>query len=77
MDIRQETLFYKLIAENTAGETVIFTSHRLSSVKICDKIICMDKGQVVEVGTHEELYAKNGKYAEMYKAQERLYFGEN
>ena len=77
MDIKQETLFYKLIAENTEGKTVIFTSHRLSSVKICDIIICMDKGRVVEAGTHEELYAKGGKYTEMYKAQERLYFGEN
>lgn len=77
MDIKQETLFYKLIAENTEGKTVIFTSHRLSSVKICDIIICMDKGKVAEVGTHDELYAKGGKYAEMYKAQERLYFGEN
>ena len=74
LDIRQEALFYQLIKNNAEDKTIIFTSHRLSSVKMCNKIIYMEKGEIVEQGRHQELYEMNGKYAAMFKAQERLYF---
>jgi ABC-type multidrug transport system fused ATPase/permease subunit len=44
------------------GRTVFIIAHRLSTVKDCDVIIAMDRGQIVEMGTHTELIAKRGYY---------------
>lgn len=49
--------------------TVIIIAHRLSTIKECDNIVILDKGQIVENGTHKLLLAKNGYYANMYRAQ--------
>jgi ATP-binding cassette subfamily B protein len=51
------------------GRTTIIISHRVSSVKMCDKILVLEKGSVAEYGTHEELLAANGHYREMYEMQ--------
>jgi ABC-type multidrug transport system fused ATPase/permease subunit len=45
---------------------MLIVSHRLSIVKDCDMIIAMDKGQIVEIGTHNELMAKKGYYRFLY-----------
>ena len=54
-------------------KTVIFISHRLSTVKLCDYIYLFEKGQIIEEGSHEDLIKKNGKYAEMYRKQAIYY----
>ena len=67
---------YKLnqsILEKTKGKTVIFISHRLSTTRIADKIYMFDSGKLVEEGSHDELMAADGKYAEMFRVQSEKY----
>ncbi|MBP5608362.1 MAG: ABC transporter ATP-binding protein, partial [Lachnospiraceae bacterium] len=59
--------------EATGDKTVIFISHRLSTTRIADRIIMLEKGRIVEQGTHEELLSMNGKYAQMWKVQAGAY----
>ena len=57
-------------AEN---KTVIFISHRLSTTRHADKIYMMEKGRIIESGSHEELMSKGGKYAQMFNLQAEKY----
>ena len=70
--ISEYELFKSIIAEHNQ-HTMILISHRLSSVKSCDRVIMLEKGRIVEEGTHKDLMAMRKKYAEMYKAQARNY----
>ncbi|MDR1399723.1 MAG: ABC transporter ATP-binding protein/permease [Treponema sp.] len=56
------------------GKTVIFISHRLSTVRMADMIYMIDKGAVIEAGSHQELMALKGKYCEMFTAQAKNYY---
>ena len=70
--IAEFELFQNIMKEAT-GRTMLFISHRLSSVKNCDIVFMLEKGQLIEEGTHQELLKKNGKYAQMYKKQAMNY----
>ena len=59
--------------EIAKDKTVIFISHRLSTVRDADCIYMMENGRIVESGTHEQLLSKGGKYAAMWKMQAGLY----
>lgn len=56
-----------------ASRTTVVISHRLGVARLCDRILVLDEGQLVEEGTHEELLAMGGLYAEMWKAQASWY----
>ncbi len=55
------------------GKTVVFISHRLSSAVLADQVYLMEQGKVVEHGTHSVLMEQNGKYAEMFRLQAKMY----
>jgi len=51
------------------GKTSVIISHRVSSIILADHILVMDKGEIIEQGSHQELLEKNGYYAELYQKQ--------
>lgn len=70
--IAEYELFQNIMKEGS-DHTMLFISHRLSSVKNCDKVFMLEKGHLIEEGAHEELIAANGSYAQMYKKQAMNY----
>jgi len=75
LDPIAEYKMFENMMRATEGRSVIFISHRLSSAVLADRVILMDNGTVAETGTHKELMARNGKYAEMFKRQAENYLG--
>lgn len=69
MDTNSERIVQATLDAATANRTTIAIAHRLSTVVNADLILVMDKGQIVERGTHLELLEKNGKYADLVSAQ--------
>ena len=69
LDVRAEAAFYDRFLELTAGVTSIVISHRFGSVRRAHRIAVLDGGRVAELGTHDELLAAGGAYAEMFRIQ--------
>ena len=69
LDAITERALDRTIHEFAKEMTTIFIAHRLSTIKNCDKIYVMDKGKIIEQGTHRELIALGGKYAYLVKQQ--------
>lgn len=68
VDSESEILIQKAIDKMIAGRTAVVIAHRLSTIRKAEKIIVLDKGQVAEKGTHDELIQLKGKYFAMYQA---------
>ena len=69
VDTRTEILIQKGMENLMKGRTSFVIAHRLSTIRSADMILCMDHGDIVEIGTHEELLEKGGFYAKLYNAQ--------
>ena len=69
VDTHTEVLIQKAMAELMKGRTSFVIAHRLSTIRDADMILYMENGDIKEIGNHEELMAKNGKYAALYMSQ--------
>lgn len=69
VDTRTEIRIQKALDNLMRGRTSFVIAHRLSTIKNADMILVMKDGDIIEQGTHDELLAKNGFYAELYNSQ--------
>ena len=73
LDARAEYEVFQRFADLTKGKSAVLISHRFSTVRMADRIIVFDKGEIIEQGTHHELLAKNGRYSELFNLQAEGY----
>lgn len=69
LDARAEYEVFQRFADLTRGKSAVLISHRFSTVRMADRILVLDKGQLLEIGSHEELLEKDGRYAELFHLQ--------
>ena len=69
LDARAEYEVFQRFSELTNGKTAVLISHRFSTVRMAERILVLDKGTILEEGSHEELLKKNNRYAELFKLQ--------
>ena len=69
LDIRGELAVFRQLLDGTAGATRILISHRFSTVKMADRIAVLEHGAITELGSHDQLMAAGGRYAQMYALQ--------
>jgi ATP-binding cassette subfamily B protein len=73
LDARSEYQVFQRFAELTSGKMALFISHRFSTVRMADRIVVLEAGNIVEEGTHEQLTRMGGRYAEMFELQAASY----
>ena len=69
LDSESEALVQKALEEAAKGRTTLAIAHRLSTVRKADRIVVMEKGRIVEMGSHDELVASGGLYARLAAMQ--------
>ena len=73
LDPIAENELYEKYSALTTGKTSVYISHRFASTRFCDRIVLLEKGEITECGTHNELMAKQGRYAELFNVQSKYY----
>ncbi|WPP50617.1 ABC transporter ATP-binding protein [Catalinimonas niigatensis] len=73
LDARAEYEVFHRFADLTLGKSAVLISHRFSTVRMADRILVLENGGLLEIGTHEELLLKGGKYAELFDLQAQGY----
>lgn len=73
LDPIAESEIYESYHKYSSQKTSVFISHRLASTRFSDRIIMIENGEILEMGTHKELMEKNGAYAKMYEVQSNYY----
>jgi ATP-binding cassette subfamily B protein len=73
LDVRVEHELYEQFADLSRGRTTLLVSHRFSTVRMADRIVFLENGQVAEDGSHDALLAAGGRYAELYQLQASHY----
>ena len=73
LDPQAEYDVFTRFRELTEGKSAVFISHRFSTVRLANRIIVLENGTVLEEGTHEQLLARNGRYAELFSLQAEAY----
>ncbi len=69
LDARAEYEVFQRFSELTKGKTAVLISHRFSTVRMADRILVLEKGELLKEGSHEELLKKNGRYSELFNLQ--------
>ncbi|WP_255366940.1 ABC transporter ATP-binding protein [Mucilaginibacter sp. OK268] len=69
LDARAEYNVFERFAELTKGKSAVLISHRFSTVRMADRILVLEKGELIEIGSHQELLLKGGRYAELFDLQ--------
>ena len=73
LDPLAELRLFERFAEVARGRTAVMISHRLGAARLADRVLVLEQGRVVESGSHAELLARGGRYAEMFEAQAQWY----
>lgn len=69
LDARGEYEVFQRFSSLTQGKSAVLISHRFSTARLADRIIVLEKGKILEAGTHQQLMANNGRYAELFSLQ--------
>lgn len=69
LDAESEEIIQRNLKDMAVGRTMLIIAHRLSAIRQCDRIIAMERGKIVETGTHSELLQLGGRYADLHRRQ--------